>query len=87
MLRGSSFLERQTRMKNVFLEVSFRLKDNKYSIINISQRLVARSKRYKVQNKLNCIHILKTFTQELNHEFPYDIVKGNNLVYLGACAE
>ena len=86
MLRGSSFLERQTRMKNVFLEVSFRLKD-KYSIINISQRLVARSKRYKVQNKLNCIHILKTFTLELNHEFPYDIVKGNNLIYLGACAE
>ena len=64
-------------------------RDNKCSIINISQRLVARTKRYKVQNKLNYIYIyiLKTFKQELNHEFPYDIVKANNLIYLGACAE
>ena len=60
-------------------------RDNKCSIINISQRLVARTKRYKVQNIY--IYILKTFKQELNHEFPYDIVKANNLIYLGACAE
>ena len=33
------------------------------------------------------MYILKTFKQELNHKFPYDIVKGNSLIYLGACAE
>ena len=52
-------------------------REKKYSYINISQTCCRDETIQSPKWTKIYIYILKTFKQELNHEFPYDIVKGN----------
>ena len=70
MLKGSSFLERQTRIKNEFFQVSVRLKLRRSVRLSTILKGLLQERSDKKVQITNYIYILKAFKPELDREFP-----------------